>query len=392
MRSLYSVGQPLYGRASSLYPALRRRTNALLGMLRYELTVGPSVSVPLDRRLWLWREGFTSRADVLLDLSSETRDRFLSEYREGLTYGINGRWKEAVDNKLSAHALLFPFAEHLPAFFGLLDAGRVQRYPSYELERVDPSALPGAAGSPESVDATEHVDALLDEEVPVVLKPLFGAGGKGVYVVAPADAPDARDEYRVNGEAYSRSEFASLVGELEEYVVQEYVEQSAFMEELYPNSANTVRFVTMWDYAADEPFVAWVHVRIGSPRSAPLDNISQGGLQAGVDVETGELLYAADIADKRPPVGVDRYETHPATGARIVGRTIPDWDDLVANVRRMAGELPQCPYLGWDVLPTDDGFRVVEINASPGMLNTQIEEQFMTDPRVRRFYEHHGVL
>ena len=96
MRSLYSVGQPLYERASSLYPAPRRRTNTLLGMLRYELTVGPSVSVPLDRRLWLWREGFTSRADVLLDLSSETRDRFLSEYREGLTYGINGRWKEAV--------------------------------------------------------------------------------------------------------------------------------------------------------------------------------------------------------------------------------------------------------------------------------------------------------
>jgi hypothetical protein len=398
MRSLYSVGQPLYKRVSQLQPAIRRRTSVLLGMLRYELTAGPSVSIPLDRRLWLWREGFTSRADALLDLTPESRDRFLSEYQEGLTYGINGRWKAAIDNKLSAHALLLPFAEHLPAVFGRLDAGRVQRYPDYELGRVDPSALPGGSDGAAPIDATDHVDALLDAGVPVVLKPLFGAGGKGVYVVESADrssasgSADASGAYRVNGEPYTEAELASLVDGLEEYVIQEYVAQSAFMDELYPDAANTVRFVTMWDYEADEPFVAWSHVRIGSPRSAPLDNISQGGLQAGVDVDTGELLYAADIGDKRPPIGIDWYEDHPATDARIVGRTIPDWDELVDGVCRMAAGLPQCPYLGWDVLPTEEGFRVVEVNASPGMLNTQIAEQFMTDSRVRRFYEHHGVL
>ncbi len=399
MRAAYSAGQPLYRRVKAAYPELGRRASVLLGMLRYELTTGPTVSIPLGRRLWLWREGFTSRADGFLDLSPERRHRYLSEYQEGLTYRINGRWKAVLDNKLSAHALLLPFEEHLPALFGLLDGNRIQRYPAYEQGKggPTPSGRSGEAadGGTESVDAVEYIDALLDAGVPVVLKPLFGAGGKGVYVVESGGATDATDtpgRYRVNGDDRTEAEFTALVDGLEEYVVQEYVEQSAFMDELYPESANTVRFVTMWDYSTGEPFIAWAHVRIGSPASAPLDNISRGGLQAGVDVETGELLYAADIGDKVPPIGVDWYDDHPATGEPIVGRTVPGWDDLVAEVRRMAAGLPQCPYLGWDVLPTDDGFRVVEVNASPGMLNTQVKRQFMTDPRVRRFYEHHGVL
>ena len=196
----------------------------------------------------------------------------------------------------------------------------------------------------------------------------------------------------MNGEAYSRAALADLVGDLEEYAVTEFVEQSAFMDELYDGSTNTIRVVTMWDYEADEPFVAWAHARVGTPESAPFDNLSQGGLQAAIDVDTGELMYAADISDKEPPIGIDWYDDHPATGDPIVGRTIPDWGDLTDEVLRMADGVPQCPYVGWDVLPTDDGFVVIETNASPGMFNTQVHNRFMDDPRVRRFYEHHGVL
>jgi hypothetical protein len=45
------------------------------------------------------------------------------------------------------------------------------------------------------------------------------------------------------------------------------------------------------------------------------------------------------------------------------------------------------------VLLTGDGeFTVLEINSTPGMINTQVDRRVLDDPRVRRFYEHHGVL
>lgn len=55
--------------------------------------------------------------------------------------------------------------------------------------------------------------------------------------------------------------------------------------------------------------------------------------------------------------------------------------------------LPFLNYVGWDVVVTDDGFKVIE-----GNNNTDIEIQMhrrlglLTQPRVQRFYEHHKVI
>lgn len=383
---VYKTGRPVYKKVSSLYPAIRLRSAVLLGLLKAELKAGSPVSIPLGRRLWLWRRGFTSRADVLFDLTEDNYDRYLSEYQEGLTHRINGEWMAVVDNKLSAHLLLTPFEDHLPALLGSLESGAVRRYPAYEPDHATAGTIDDQGF--EKRDAVRYIDTLLQQRGAVVLKPLLGAGGRGVYIVE-------RDStgYRVNGDDATETEFEDLIGGLKGYLAFEYVEQSSFMADLYPHSTNTVRIVTMFDDRAGEPFVAATTARIGSPESAPLDNVAQGGLLAGIDPDTGELLSVAAVSGKTPPIEVEWVEDHPATGTRLVGRSVPHWSTITDGILRIADGLPQLPYVAWDVLPTGGGdFEILEINSSPGMINTQLHYRFLEDERVRRFYERHGVL
>lgn len=380
----------LYQRTKSGYQSLSRRFNILLGMAKMELQTGQSVSIPLRRRLWLWRRGFTSRFDVLFNVTEDNYHRFISDYQEGLTHRINEPWKAEMDNKLTAHLLSLPFQEHLPTLFGILDSGDARRYPAYEGGQFPSVPDTESINDFKQYDASSYIDSLLRAEDALVLKSLLGSGGRGVYVIR---TEDKSDDYRVNGSTYDREHFHALITGLEEYLITEHVDQSEFMADLFPDSANTIRIVTMWDYKMDEPFIAWAHARIGTPESAPLDNISQGGLQAGLDVDTGELLYAADITDKQSPVDLEWYDSHPSTDTRIVGRSIPNWTEIADELVHISEGVPQFPYVGWDVLLTGDGeFKILELNSSPGMINTQVYSRVLDKPRVRRFYEHHGVL
>lgn len=384
---LYRSVRPCYRGLKRFYGSARRRAIVLTSLARMELLAGASAQPSFRRRLWLWRHGFTSRGDALFDLTSENRDEFLSEYQEGLTYGINGKWRWATHNKLTARLLLKPFEEHLPSLYGVVADGVARRYPAYE-SAASVTARPSVDAAFEGRDALPYLDSLLDDADAVVVKPVFGAGGRGVFVVTR----DAPGEYGVNDEPRTRAEVADLLADVDRSLVVERVEQSAFMAALYPESANTVRLVTMWDDETDRPFVALAFARVGTPRSAPLDNLHQGGLLVGVDRDTGALTGAAGVSDATPPLEVERVETHPSTGERLVDRSIPNWEALADGVVRIASGLPQLRYVGWDVLPTDDGFEILELNSAPDVVTPQIHCRFLRDPRVRRFYERHGVL
>lgn len=389
----YALLKPLRDRVGDGYQSLHGNLSVLATLFGRELEYGPSIDIPLERRLWLWRRGFTSRSDALYDLDETNYRQFVSDLQHERADDIAKPWDTVVTNKLTFYLLFSEFSEHLPDLYGVVDGGEVRRQsPSMPPAPWKTDADADESDGVERHDAPSWVERYLDRREALVLKPVYGHGGRGVFVCRRAES-GADGEYLVNGESKTESAFVSLLDGLEEYLAWEFAEQADYADGLYPDAVNTLRVLTMWDYEADEPFVAWAHARIGTPASAPLDNISQGGLQAGLDVDTGELLYAADITDKTSPVGLEWHDSHPATGTRIVGRAVPDWSVVADGLVRMAEGLPQFPYIGWDVLLTGDGeFTVLEVNSSPGMINTQVHSRVLDDPRVRRFYERHGVV
>ena len=55
----------------------------------------------------------------------------------------------------------------------------------------------------------------------------------------------------------------------------------------------------------------------------------------------------------------------------------------------MANNLAMVPYMGWDVVITEAGFKVLEINSLPGINLIQFFKPLLAEERIRRFYVRH---
>jgi hypothetical protein len=150
----------------------------------------------------------------------------------------------------------------------------------------------------------------------------------------------------------------------------------------------------MIDPGTGEPFVASGTHRFGTRSSGHTDNWSAGGVSAGVDLETGEL----EAAVSPPAEGsstTEWLEFHPDTGARISGVALPNWDRVEGTVLDLAAEYGWLwPHVGWDVVVSDDRGSVAVLEGEPRSIDPdqQAHGPLLAEDRVRRFYEHHGVI
>lgn len=316
--------------------------------------------------LALLRRGFHPKAAVLYDFTVYDPANYLTHYERQKTRRINGSSATIVIDKFRFHEALSAYPDHRPAIYGQVDDGRFAPDPD----------------GPAAADAATHLEKRLQDEDRLVLKPRgSGGGGHGVAVVERD-----RHEFRVNNQPLDRPSFADWIDTLQGYLVTEFVDQGEYAAGLFPHAANTIRAVTLIDDRG--PYVAATVQRIGSHASAPVDNWSAGGMSASIQ-EDGTLSPGTRF----PSDGTVRWYTHhPDTGARISGTPVPGLDDMLDMLLEMAASIPDVVYIGWDILPTDDGFKVLEGNAHVDVNSLQVHEPLLTDPRVKRFYERHGVL
>jgi hypothetical protein len=129
---------------------------------------------------------------------------------------------------------------------------------------------------------------------------------------------------------------------------------------------------------------------MGTARTFPTDNFhaGMGGLNAPVDLETGELGPAKELTRDGQVV---EHSTHPDSGGPIAGVRVPGWPRVREELLGFAARLPQAPYLGWDVVITDDGYSVIECNTPPAMTVHQVHGGILADPRCRAFFARHGM-
>lgn len=327
-------------------------------------------SLSLSERAWYWRRGFLSRSAVLYDFDTYEHEDFLTDYQRYVkTRGINGRFGYALDNKLLTYGVLSGFSDSLPELHGTISDGVFRSI-----------SLTGERGP--TRPAIEWAEDL-DVGETVVVKWVLGGGGHNVLVLTRTS-----EEYRLNGESVSRADLRDRFSALEDYIVTDFSEQAEYAEEIYPEATNTVRAITMWDPKKDEPFIARAVHRIGTSSTKPMDNWTQGGLGALIN-EGGRLgkgvVYPFDGE-------LDWMDTHPDSGAQIVGVEVPGWEEVREKLLEIADSVPYLPYVGWDLVITGEGeFEIIEANNYPGMKSIQVHGPLCTDERIERFYREYGV-
>lgn len=176
-------------------------------------------------------------------------------------------------------------------------------------------------------------------------KPLTGFGGRGTRRVRMED-------WALRGE----DALASLLREIGPCVLEEPIRQHSATEAFHAASLNTVRVATLSDGRSGGDVKCWfAFFRCGRGGNA-VDNTHSGGVFAQIDVERGTVC--TDACDL---VG-DGYIRHPESNLVFRGFSVPHWAEMTMLVKKLAGELPACRYISWDLAATPDGVALVEAN------------------------------
>ena len=314
----------------------------------------------------LWRKGFLSEKQVLYQFNKNDYRLFLSDYHTSQARWIDEPYCDVLTNK-------YIFARVMD---GVIETPRIHAVIFHD----DFIPQPGE----DRVEDFNSMISLCERKGALVIKPVTGGGGRGVYTMRV----DSGIIY-LNNRQVTESETRQIVRSVSHAIVTEFVEQAGYARMLHPGSTNTLRILTLFDWETSRPFIARAVQRIGNKKSAPQDNFTRGGLSAMVDPETGCLGKAASHPVTRE---LTWHEVHPDTGTQITGTCIPGWKDIEATLLEAASRIRFIPCIGWDIVVTGDGVKAIEGNHHPDPDVLQCHGPLLTDPRIRMFYRKYGII
>jgi alpha-L-glutamate ligase-like protein len=210
----------------------------------------------------------------------------------------------------------------------------------------------------ERSDLGKFKDWMKQHEV-FALKPSSSYGGEGILLVTGKQG----DLYRTNMGSISASQIETLAfsilegqfhgGQKDTAVVEELLVQDEALQDIVPMGLADIRVISFLGY----PVMAMM--RIPTVASGGKANIHLGAVADGVRISTGIIFHSVWAGLPSPE--------HPDTGAPLLGRQIPLWDEILevaAEAQRLAG----IGYAGVDIaLDAKRGPVVMEVNRRPGL-------------------------
>lgn len=203
----------------------------------------------------------------------------------------------------------------------------------------------------------------------VLFKPNYGSCGRGIFVFESSA-----------GEAALLEAYNSIAGK--KYLCEEYVIQHSDLAKLHSGSVNTVRVLTLCDGKQNKILAATL--RMGCEGHV-CDNLSDDGIGAAVDVETGIVCtFGRDFAGRK-------YACHPVSGRQIIGFNLPHWQAAKEMINDAAMRMSShFAVLGWDVAFTEDRPVFIEFNGSPGSRIIQIFDQKPKGEEIMKYIKKYG--
>ncbi|WP_420322300.1 sugar-transfer associated ATP-grasp domain-containing protein [Flagellimonas sp.] len=183
----------------------------------------------------------------------------------------------------------------------------------------------------------------------IFIKPLAGCMGKQIFMITPENLADKIKKY---GDIILQGATIHQIA----------VVQHPKIQEIYPNSVNTIRINTYIDND-HKPHVLVNFMRFGTGGSN-VDNVSSGGFYVQINQQTEHLDKAGSQSMK---FGGEVYYRHPDTGFVFEGFKIPFLNEAKVLCSELALQIPN-RLIGWDIAITPLGPIIIEGNDQPGLL------------------------
>ncbi len=348
------------------FESLSGRFLALAAVINLEITKGKRN--PLSIRIRAFFLGYTSTMlkffnENFQDKYRYTISEFESRYR---IYRINENYGILLADKQIAYTFFHDFLEFLPKLYFHINNGNF---------------IENGSGGKSFADLME----ILRREGKLIAKATRSYGGRDIYLLEYRE----NDSFAFNGKMVSEKELVDKMSALQgDHIVTEYVKQADYSTKIYSSSVNTIRVLTLYDSESRECWIAGAVHRFGTSHSGYVDNVSSGGMAAIVDVETGIIgdCLINPVTEEKV-----HMNSHPDTGTIITGTMVHNWSYIKEKILEMARYAFKNPYIGWDVVPTEKGFKIVEINDCPDIQLIQFFTPVLKDERNRRFFAKYKI-
>ncbi len=225
-------------------------------------------------------------------------------------------------------------------------AAKVSNLKTFTNTILDTEALPDLAYALDGVyfsrdlapiQQPELVAILFDQHDRVYFKPDDSRRGKNIVIMTRKDFPE---EGRLP---------------LPDGVFQAPIRQHDFFEALSPQATATVRITTARELDGSIG-VKSAYLRVG--RKSDDIVLSASAIKVPLDRDTGALDGFGYLPDW------NRVDTHPDTGFRFSGSSVPHFGDATALCRSLHERCPHMPCVGWDICSEQDGqVKLMEWNA-----------------------------
>lgn len=228
----------------------------------------------------------------------------------------------------------------------------------------------------------------------LAMKPNSGtSGGLGFIKLELRDG-----ELYENNKPISMNRFEEIRDTMRNYIITEYAHQHADLAAVWPDSECTLRVIMVKDpkedlYAPATWSCAVSYARFGTAVNGGASNLSSGGVGVGFDFETGAYNDFAIRYKRYCPDGEWLLKKHPDTDMTWAGNALPNWKKVRELIDCIGQHVSSLDYLGLDIIITEDGMKLCEINSHPAI----DYEQIMCGPvlkreKVRKFFEYKGLF
>lgn len=309
-------------------------------------------------------KGFSKEKYTLYDFKSNDYKLYLSDFQRRKTALINGPYSIVLKDKMLFYKA-FDENNITPKIYGVIRKGDVY-----------------LGGTKISLD---NFISFIKENRKIIIKIYWGGGGKNIYKVEYNN-----DNILLNDQKITKKDFQLFIKKIDNYLICEHLSQAEYSNKIYPNTINTIRVITMRDPDTNEIFIPIAVHKFGSEKTKPADNVWRGGLTALIDINTGIIQRPALHHEKNKRI--EWVSKHPDTGVEIEGVKIPKWDTVIKSIISIANKFSFLHYVGWDIVVTSSGLRIIEGNNYSDVNILQIHQPLLINERVKKFYRYHRII
>ena len=205
-----------------------------------------------------------------------------------------------------------------------------------------------------------------------VIKHVGGGVGKHVYVIDEIE--ESGNEmilHTVAGSSLNKRDIDGILSEkeggLSGYLVEKKLDLHPDILDITGGGLSSVRLETLTHGEAVHK-IQYAYIRLGLKGRAT-DHFSNGGLYVPVDLKTGIMGKGLDSSR---PIEDQWTSNHPSTNVKFEGKLVPHWDSIISLTMKVSKISPGLRKVGWDIVPSTEGGRLLEGNVGGSMVLDQL--------------------